>query len=201
MLLYMLHQKSEEDAKNMHPYAYICILQIYIYIYILILCSWDQNKTTIWILESAVPSCLGNVNPSVLTTDISYCENRFSAPRFAVQVMWACSASQTNKSPHCPPPPPPPQIKSVPKIKAHPTLMALWYENQTERKKTKLWDLIFLRNCLFWNAQVVRHFYAIMGQNPPTHHTPHPQSDFRPILEDAVFIWNVRKLLVCFLFF
>lgn len=59
MLLYVLHQKSEEDAKNMHP-ACICILT---------LCMWDQYQTTIWILESAVPSCLGNMNQSFPSTD------------------------------------------------------------------------------------------------------------------------------------
>lgn len=47
----------------------ICIQRAYVFS--------CQYQTTIWILESAVPSCLGNMNQSFPRTDFSYCENLF----------------------------------------------------------------------------------------------------------------------------
>lgn len=154
---------------HMHIYVYY----IYIYIYLLILCSWDQNKTTIWILESAVPSCLGNVNPSVLTTDISYCENRFSAPRFAVQVMWACSASQTNKSPHCPPSPSPsPSDKISPQNKStsYPDGSVIW-KSDGEKKKQNCEILFFYGIVCFETLRLSDTFTPLWDRTPP-HTTP-----------------------------
>lgn len=92
MLLCLLLQRSEEDAKNMHP-ACICVL---------ILCMWDQYQTTIWILESAVPSCLGNMNQSFPSTDFSYCENLFllRGLQYTSRGQAGYEASRANKTPH-----------------------------------------------------------------------------------------------------
>lgn len=63
---------------------------------------WDQYQTTIWILESAVPSCLGNMNQSFPSTDFSYCENLFllRGLQYKSRGQAVYEASQANKSPH-----------------------------------------------------------------------------------------------------
>lgn len=135
------------------------------YIYILILCSWDQNKTTIWILESAVPSCLGNVNPSVLSTDISYCENHFSAPRFAVQVMWAGLVQPVKPiKAHTAPPPDkisPPQNKST----SYPHGSVIWKPYGEKKQNCEI--LFFYGIVCFETLRLSDTFTPLWDRTPP----------------------------------